>query len=101
LSTVKSVGIRELKNRLSEYVREVRGGEEILVTDRGEVVAELRRPTPPEARAVVHPGLAALARRGILILGTGNSPDLYAPLPPIMASGSAAELLAEEREDRR
>jgi antitoxin (DNA-binding transcriptional repressor) of toxin-antitoxin stability system len=98
---MKTVGIRDLKNRLSEYVREVRGGEEILVTDRGEVVAELRPPTPPEARASIHPGLAALARRGILVLGKANSPDLYAPLPPIMVTGSTAELLAEEREDRR
>ena|ERR1700676_1472265 len=98
---MKTVGIRDLKNRLSEYVREVRGGEEILVTDRGQVVAELRPPTPPEARASVHPGVAALARRGILVLGKSNTPDLYASLPPILATGSTAELLAEEREDRR
>lgn len=41
---MKSVGLRELKNRLSEYVREVRSGEAVLVTDRGEVVAELIAP---------------------------------------------------------
>ncbi|MFI5007275.1 MAG: type II toxin-antitoxin system Phd/YefM family antitoxin, partial [Solirubrobacterales bacterium] len=29
---MKAVGIRELKNRLSEYLRLVRSGEEILVT---------------------------------------------------------------------
>jgi len=39
---VKSVGIKQLKARLSEYVREVRAGETVLVTDRDEVVAELR-----------------------------------------------------------
>jgi antitoxin (DNA-binding transcriptional repressor) of toxin-antitoxin stability system len=98
---MKTVGIRDLKNRLSEYVREVRGGEEILVTDRGEVVAELRPPTPPEARPSVHPGLVALARRGILVLGKANTPDLYPRLPPILVTGSAAALLAEERQDRR
>ena len=42
---MKAVGVRELKNRLSEYLRLVRNGEEILVTDRGEVVAELPRPS--------------------------------------------------------
>src|SRR6266566_2473929 len=36
---MKSVGARELKNRLSEYLREVQSGEAILVTDRGDVVA--------------------------------------------------------------
>jgi antitoxin (DNA-binding transcriptional repressor) of toxin-antitoxin stability system len=97
---MKTVGIRELKNGLSKYVRQVREGEEILVTDRGEAVAELRPPTPPEARAPVHPGLAALARRGILTLGTPGAPALYPRLPPLMPSGSASELLAAEREER-
>jgi len=101
IARMKTVGIRDLKNRLSEYVREVRSGEEILVTDRGQVVAELRPPTPPEARASFHPGLAALARRGILVVGKSNAPDLYPPLPPILVTGSAAELLTEEREERR
>ena len=38
----KAVGIRQLKARLSEYLRLVRAGETVLVTDRDEVVAELR-----------------------------------------------------------
>src|SRR2546427_7866667 len=48
IEVMKSVGLRELKNRLSEYVREVRSGEGGLVTDRGEVVAEL---IPPGQRS--------------------------------------------------
>ena len=43
-----TVGLRELKNRLSEYVRLVRAGEHVQVTDRGQVVAEL---LPPAAAA--------------------------------------------------
>ena len=39
---MKAVGIKELKARLSEYVRLVRRGETVLLTDRNEVVAELR-----------------------------------------------------------
>lgn len=41
---MRVVGIRELKARLSEYLREVRRGEVFLVTDRDRVVAELRPP---------------------------------------------------------
>ena len=41
---MKVVGIRELKNRLSEYIRLVRNGERVLVTDRGVIVAEIRQP---------------------------------------------------------
>jgi len=36
------VGVKQLKARLSEYIRLVKAGETILVTDRDEVVAELR-----------------------------------------------------------
>ena len=39
---MKAVGIKQLKARLSEYLREVRRGETLLVTDRDEVIAELR-----------------------------------------------------------
>jgi len=44
-----SVGIRNLKNHLSRYVRRVAAGERLAVTDRGRVVAEL---VPPSGRAV-------------------------------------------------
>lgn len=38
----KAVGVKQLKARLSEYPRLVKAGETVLVTDRDEVVAELR-----------------------------------------------------------
>lgn len=38
---MQSVGIKTLKNRLSEYVRTATAGETVLVTCRGQVVAEL------------------------------------------------------------
>ena len=45
MTRIKAVGVKELKNRLSACLREVRGGTVILVTDRENVVAELREPT--------------------------------------------------------
>jgi prevent-host-death family protein len=41
---MKAAGVRELKNRLSQFLKAVQGGETILVTDRGEVVAQLAPP---------------------------------------------------------
>jgi antitoxin (DNA-binding transcriptional repressor) of toxin-antitoxin stability system len=96
---MKAVGIRELKNRLSEYIRQVRGGEEILVTDRGVVVAELRKPGPG-ASDTRYPALVELARQGAARLGAANRPDLYPALEPGLTEGSAAELLDQERGDR-
>ena len=39
---MKVVGVKELKARLSEYLRLAKAGESVLVTERNEVVAELR-----------------------------------------------------------
>ena len=69
---MKSVGLRELKNNLSEYVRDVRSGESVLVTDRGEVVAELLPAGQGLDETGVPSALRALARRGQLTLGASN-----------------------------
>ena len=42
---MKTVGVKLLKNNLSLYLREVRAGETVWVTDRDEVIAEIHRPT--------------------------------------------------------
>jgi antitoxin (DNA-binding transcriptional repressor) of toxin-antitoxin stability system len=61
----QSVGIRELKNNLSKYVRQVRSGATIMVLDRGEVVGELRKaqakPAAKRRRAKCPPSPLRLA----------------------------------------
>lgn len=42
---MRSVGLKLLKNKLSEYVRIAAGGETVLVTDRDRVVAEIGPPS--------------------------------------------------------
>ena len=94
---MKSVGLRDLKNRLSEYVRDVRSGEAVLVTDRGEVVAEI---IPPGQRADERGmpwALVTLARRGYLTLGISNDAAVYPKLPRLFKRRDAAEFLNEER----
>ena len=95
---MKAVGIRELKNRLSEYVRLVRNGETMLVTDRGVVVAELR---PPGNTSIdsSDPVIESLVRRGNVTIGAPNRPDLYPLLPSITPPGTAEKMLDEERGD--
>jgi len=65
-----TVGIKELKTRLSEYVERTREGERFLVTDRGEPVAELI-PLSPERQA-----LAKLAAEGAVEWGGGKPKGL-------------------------
>jgi prevent-host-death family protein len=98
---MKTVGVRELKNRLSEYIRHVRSGESILVTDRGEVVAELTPPGHGPADASVPAGLVALAKRGLVRLGAAGDASLYPALRRTRRRRhTAAQLLDEERGGR-
>jgi prevent-host-death family protein len=98
---MKTVGVRELKNRLSEYLRQVRAGEGVLVTDRGEVVAELSAPGRTAVDDTLPAGLLALARRGLCTLGSPGGEIVYPALPRSRRRRrTARELLDEERGTR-
>jgi prevent-host-death family protein len=98
---MKTMGVRELKNRLSEVVRAVKAGEHVLVTDRGTVVAELVPPGRTRTDPSIPAGLGRLAERGIVRLGAANAPSLYVGLPPLrQRPRSVARLLDEERGSR-
>lgn len=97
---MRTVGLRELKNRLSEYVRQVRAGHPIVVTDRGQVVAELRPSSQLPAGTKVDPALAGLVNRGLLVLGAANTGRVYPSLPPLLRSTTSGELLKAERGTR-
>ena len=93
---MKAIGIRELKNRLSEYLRAVREGERVYVTDRGQVVAELRPPGMP-ADEGMPAALIEIVRRGAARAAVRNDPDVYPALPAILPEGEAGRLLVAER----
>ncbi|GAC1504320.1 MAG: hypothetical protein NVS1B6_12280 [Steroidobacteraceae bacterium] len=98
---MKTVGIRELKDRLSEYLRQVRSGENVLVTDRGQVVAEISPPGKSPADSSVPTGLRELARRGLATLGPQGNASLYPALPRSKRGRrTAARILDEERGGR-
>ena len=98
---MRAVGIRELKNRLSEYLRRVQEGERVLVTDRGRVIAELRPPGEP-GESVKYPGLHELARQGLVRLGQPNRPELYPSFQPAAPEypDLSAWLIEQDRTDR-
>jgi prevent-host-death family protein len=85
------VGIRELKNRLSEYVARVKAGDDITVTDRGRPVA-LLRPLDAESRSAAISGWAA---RGIAAWHGGMPQGVRRP--PRVAGGRAAAVVIEDR----
>ncbi len=97
---MRTVGIRDLKARLSSILREVQRGDTVLVTDRGRVVAELRKPNVASwVESPADRALARMASQGHLRLAERSS-DPYPPSPIKTPEGTAAELLADERSER-
>jgi antitoxin (DNA-binding transcriptional repressor) of toxin-antitoxin stability system len=93
---VRSVGLKVLKNKLSEYVRLAAGGEIVLVTDRDRVVAELVPPREGRSERLDDAMLADAVRQGWL-----SPPALAAAgRPPRQPVAPLAELLRELEVDR-
>jgi hypothetical protein len=96
----KTVGIKELKNNLSAYLREVRQGTRVLVSDRGKIVAELHEPGAVYATEDdPNPVLAAWVRAGIVRLPTSKKTPMERS-PVRLPKGTAARVLGEDRRDR-
>lgn len=89
------VGARELKARLGTYLRRVRQGRTLIVTDRGQPVAELR---PIAIGSGVEAILAKLTAAGA-VTRTVNKP--LAPFRQVVSRGaSVAAAVVEDRQDR-
>ena len=95
---MKAVGVRELKARLSQYLRDVQAGETVLVTDRGRVIAELRgAPEAAGAESPVDRGLRLLGARAGLTVREPHDPAAYAASPLHQPAGTGRSLLDAER----
>lgn len=93
---MRVVGLKVLKNRLSEYVRLAREGETVLVSDHDRVVAELG-PVRADRGASVGDALLAEARRK----GWVTAPALAAEGPPSRAPVAPLARVLEELADDR
>jgi antitoxin (DNA-binding transcriptional repressor) of toxin-antitoxin stability system len=93
---MRSVGVKVLKNKLSEYVRMAAAGETVLVTDRDRVVAELGPPRAGTSPLLTDALLADAVRNGWL------APPLVhdGTAPPRLPVAPVREVLAELARDR-
>jgi antitoxin (DNA-binding transcriptional repressor) of toxin-antitoxin stability system len=96
---MRSVGLKVLKNKLSEYVRLVAGGETVLITDRDRVVAEIVPPQPGRSSSLMDALLAEAVREGWLTppIFVGSDPP---PRKPVMTLRDLMQDLQEDRTDR-
>ncbi len=96
--SMQKVGLKTLKNKLSEYVRLAASGETVVITDLGRVVAEIV-PHKPET------GLTPFQEKGVREGWLTPAKRPFAPLPPRkpIPGYTLEQLLADldkDREDR-
>ncbi len=96
---MRCIGIKTLKNKLSEYLRLVALGETILVTDRDRVIAELIPPREGRSSTGSDAVLADAVRKGWItpsVLGPGKPP----PRLPVETIAGVLKGLEADRADR-
>lgn len=83
------VGIRDFRNQLSRWLEVVKGGRDVLITDRGRPVARLI------------PATASRPLDRLIAMGLVQPPsELRRPIDPrqrVRAKGSVSELVSEQR----
>ena len=85
------VGTRELKSKLSEYLRRVKNGQTVIVTERGKVIAELgpaRQSVEERIWAMVDAGLADW---------NGKRPGPYKPKITNRTGKLMSDIVVEDR----
>jgi prevent-host-death family protein len=86
-----NVGVRELRDNLSEYLRRVREGELLVITDRGRPIGELG----PAAGGRIAERARALVRRGVATWSGGKPRGLASPPRP--KAGLVSDAVIEDR----
>lgn len=96
---MRAVGLKVLKNKLSEYVRLAASGETVLVTDRDRVVAELAPAQNHRSPVLGDALLAEAVRQGWItppMLSSAGPP----PRKPVMSFHDLLRELEQDRSDR-
>lgn len=91
----RTTNVAQLKARLSEYLRTVKAGNELVITERGVPVARIVPLDDTERKSTRR---ARLARSGLLKPGRGRMPKWFLAPPVGAPTGVVDALLAERRE---
>jgi prevent-host-death family protein len=97
--SMRSVGVRELKDNLSQYLDRVeKTGRPIYITRNGRTIAEIR-PCHAHRRPTVEEEFSRLAAEGEMELAEGSEPKDW-PLPKDYIKFDWKTIYDETREDR-
>ena len=99
MENMKIAAVSKLKAYLSEYLNQVKAGNEVLITDRGKPVARL---VPISRTKAAGESLARMEKQGLIKLGSGRLPKDFWAMPRAEdPQGLVLKALLEEREEGR
>ena len=90
------VGVRELKNRLTYYLRLTQDGDNVIVTDRGKPMAILHNVAAMEETAGVEERIVSLAGKGLVRLPQPKS-RLSSERPRKIKGRAVSAIVTEDR----
>ena len=96
MEEIKTVGVKTLKDQLSAYIRDVKAGCVVLITERGRLVAELHRPQRTQLLSEKESIKSQWAADGKLRLPRASKRKCQ-PSPIKLDTGTAIKLLNQER----
>ena len=91
-----SVGVREFKNHMGEYLRRVKAGEIVELTQRGTPVARIVPAQPPEE--AVEARIRELVAQG-KAHWSGRRLTPHEPVGPVRSGVSLSDLIVQERDE--
>ncbi len=90
------VGVKELKNRLTQYLKKTKKGEEVIITEHGKPIAVIRSTEGPPPSSSLEARLIELSKEGKI---TFPRKKFLAKIPPIKIPGPLiSSTVLEERE---
>ena len=95
---MKKVGVRDLKNQLSQYLLYVKEGETVYITEHKKIIAEINIPKEIEDQITIEKKLIQLSKEGEVIPAKSNKPRLK--LPKINEKLDWESVLSETRAER-
>ncbi len=93
-----SVGVRDLKNQLSQYLQYVKSGERVIITEHNRIIAELSLPREETTTVSIEEELERLSSMGKVILAARNGS--VTKLPKTTTDLDWKEIYSATREDR-
>ena len=94
---MKETGIRELKAHLSQYLKNVGNGDEIIITDRGKPVARLSSVKLNSENNKVYELLSSMAKKGLIKVPEKWGKPALPPKRMVITGSTISEAVIEDR----